>query len=153
MKNVKDIDFAAEMEQVIDNSSSQHERLNAKLDLKLRDCSKEEGFAEFIFDVKEWCLNPYGGVHGGVISAVFDTTMGMGAVGMTKSFITTTDISVSFLNAMNGSQYIFRVEYTKVGKQLVRCQGKAIDSATGKVCATAMATFMVIGSRPKGIQV
>jgi len=153
MKDVRDIDFAAEMEKIIDNSTLQPERLNAKLDLKLKDCSKEEKFAEFIFDVKEWCLNPYGGVHGGVISAAFDTAMGMGAVGMTKSFVTTTDLSVSFLRAMNGPKYLFRVDFTQVGKRLVRCAGKAIDTQTGEVAAMAMASFMVIDSKPKGIQV
>ncbi len=153
MKDVKDIEFAVEMEEIIDRSSQQPERLNAKLDLKLKDCSKENAFAEFIFDVQEWCRNPYGGVHGGIISAAFDTTMGMGAVGMTKHFVTTTDISVSFLRAMNGEQYLFQIEYDKIGKTLVRCRGKAIDTATGELCATAMASFMVIDSKPKGIQV
>ena len=153
MKDVKDIEFAMEMEEVIDRSSLQPERLNAKLDLKMKDCSKEEQFAEFIFEVKEWCRNPYGGVHGGIISAVFDTTMGMGAVGMTKQFVTTTDINVSFLRAMNADKYIFRIDYTQVGKRLVRCMGKAIDAETGEVAATAMASFMTLDSKPKGIQV
>ena len=153
MKDVRDIEFAVEMEEIIEKSSQQPERLNAKLDLKMKDCSKEEGYAEFIFEVKEWCKNPYGGVHGGVISAVFDTTMGMGAVGMTKQFVTTTDISVSFLRAMNAETYIFRADYTQVGKRLVRCTGKAIDAETGEVAATAMASFMTLDSKPKGIQV
>ena len=153
MKDVKDIEFAMEMEEVIDRSSLQPERLNAKLDLKMKDCSKDDKFAEFIFEVKEWCRNPYGGVHGGIISAVFDTTMGMGAVGMTKQFVTTTDISVSFLRAMNADRYIFRIDYTQVGKRLVRCIGKAIDAETGEIAATAMASFMTMDSKPKGIQV
>ena len=153
MKDVKDIEFAVEMEEIIDNSSKQPDRLNAKLNLKLKDCSKEEAYAEFIFDVQEWCRNPYGGVHGGIISAVFDTTMGMGGVGMTKRFVTTTDFSVSFLRPMNGEQYIFRIDYTKIGKTLIRCTGKAIDTATGEVAATAMASFMSLETKPKGIQV
>ena len=153
MKDVKDIEFAMEMEEIIERSSTQPERLNAKLDLKMKDCSKEEQFAEFIFDVQEWCRNPYGGVHGGIISAAFDTAMGMGAVGMTKQFVTTTDISVSFLRAMNAERYIFRVDYTQIGKRLVRCIGKAIDAETGEVAATAMASFMTLDSKPKGIQV
>lgn len=153
MKDVKDIEFAMEMEEIIEHSSLQPERLNAKLDLKMKDCSKDEKFAVFIFDVQEWCRNPYGGVHGGIISAVFDTAMGMGAVGMTKKFVTTTDISVSFLRAMNGGQYIIHVDYTQIGKRMVRCMGRAIDAENGEVAATAMASFMTIDSRPKGIQV
>ena len=42
MKDVKDIEFAMEMEEIIEHSSLQPERLNAKLDLKMKDCSKDE---------------------------------------------------------------------------------------------------------------
>ena len=52
-----------------------------------------------LFDVKEWCLNPYNGVHGGAICTLFDTGLGMGAVAITQKMVSTTDISVSFFKA------------------------------------------------------
>ena len=80
MRDVKDIEFAMEMEEIIDRPSQQPERLNAKLDLKMKDCSKDDKFAEFIFEVKEWCRNPYGGVHGGIISAAFEIILKLSCI-------------------------------------------------------------------------
>ncbi len=64
---MKDKELAKEIEEILEDNRQQSERLNCRLNLQLVDCSREEGFVEFAFDVKEWCLNPYNGVHGGAI--------------------------------------------------------------------------------------
>ena len=153
MTEVKDKELAKEIEEILEDNRQMPERVNARLNLQLADCSREEGFTEFAFDVEEWCLNPYNGVHGGIICTLFDTGLGIGAVAITQKMVSTTDISVSYLRPMNGRRYIIRAEYTQVGRRMVRSTGKAIDAETGVVCATSMASFVLTESRKKGLQV
>lgn len=150
---MSDENFAKEIEEILAWNKMQPERLNARLNLKLVDCSEAEGFAEFAFDVEEWCLNPYGGVHGGAICSLFDTSMGVGAVALSQKMVSTTDLSVSYLRPMNGKRYLFRCNYTQVGRRMIRCMGEAVDSENGKICATAMASFVLTETKAKGLQV
>ena len=150
---MKDTEFAKELESVLRSSDLQPERFNARLGLELLDCSREEGWAEYLFEVSEWCKNPSGGVHGGVICSLFDTATGMGAVALTEMNVTTTDLSVSFLKPFTGDAFIFHIDYTNVGRRMVRGVGKAFDRVSGRLCATSMGSFMVIGERNMALQV
>lgn len=150
---MKDIEFAKEMEEIVGSSALQPERFNYLLGLKLLDCSRTEGFVEYLFEAGEWSRNPSGGVHGGVISSLFDTATGLGAVGLTGMNVTTTDLTVSFLKPFKGTTFIFHIDYTSVGKKMVRGVGKAFDKESGLLCATSMASFMIIGSRDHALRV
>lgn len=150
---MKNIEFGKELELVLESCVLQPERFNYMLGLKLHDCSREEGWVEFLFEAEEWCRNPSGGVHGGVISSLFDTATGMGAVGLTGMNVTTTDLTVSFLKPFNGRRFLFHIDFTNVGRRMVRGVGKAFDRDSGKLCATSMGSFMVIGSRDNALQV
>lgn len=105
---MKDNEFAREIEDIMKRNKKEPHRLNARLDIELVECSRDERFAEFKFEVKEWSLNPYGEVHGGVICAVFDTSLGLGAAALSQQMICTTDLSVSYLCPFDEEQYIFR---------------------------------------------
>ncbi len=152
---MKDTEFAKEIQSIIQGNMQQPERLNARLKLRLADCSiGEKGKkVSYLYDAEEWGLNPYGGVHGGVICSLFDTGMGIGAVALSGKMVSTADISVSYLKPMNGKQFRFDIEYTNVGKRMIRCIGKAVDTATGVVCATAMASFVTTEAKVPGLQV
>lgn len=150
---MKDIEFAKEMEEIAGSSALQPARFNHMLGLQLLDCSREERWVEMIFEVGEWCKNPSGGVHGGVICSLFDTATGMGAVALTQMNVTTTDLSVSFLKPFTEQQYVFHIDYTNVGRRMVRAMGKAYEKESGKLCATAMGSFMVIGERSTALRV
>ncbi|MGF6376524.1 uncharacterized protein (TIGR00369 family) [Clostridiales Family XIII bacterium PM5-7] len=140
------------IEHILERSNEQ-ERFNKLLALTLTDCSREALWAEYTFTVKEWSKNPSGGVHGGVISSLFDTAMGITAVGLSGMNVTTTDLSVSFVRPMNGETYTYRAECSHLGKRMLRMTGKAFNAETGELCATAMASFMIIGSMEKPLRV
>ncbi len=141
---MKDVQFINNIQKIIDNVIRQPERMNAHLDLKIKDASMEEKFAEYIFDVKDWALNPYDGVHGGATCAAFDSAMGITAVALTGRFVSTTDLTVSYLKPMTGKQFLFQIEFTQVGRTMARFTGKAIDTETGVLCATAMSSFVLL---------
>lgn len=129
----------------IDIQNTQPERFNARLNLQLEEVNTEANIkAVFGFNVGEWCLNPYGDVHGGVVASILDTSMGLGAAGICESNVNTTDMTVSYLSAMNTHKFYICCEYTKIGRRMIRCISRAEDKH-GKVYATAMASFMVMG--------
>lgn len=149
---MKDIELAKDIQEIINESNKQPNRINAMLGLKLSDCSRDERYIEYMFDVKDWCLNPYNGVHGGIICSILDTAMGKGVVALTQKFASTADMSVSFLAPMRGSRYLIRCDYTQIGRRMVRVMSRAIDAETGAVCATSMASFVLTEARARGLQ-
>lgn len=130
-------------------------RLNASLELTFSHCLREEKGAEvdFYYTRKEIHLNPYGGVHGGMVCTVFDTAMGLGCVALCGHLVTTTDLSTSYLRALNGEHYRIHVKYNHIGGRLINCTGYMYDTDSGELCATCMATYMQIVGKPKGLRV
>ncbi len=144
--------FISDLKEFMAKSQGDGQKLNGMLDLKLGQVDLQNDTIEFLFQAKEWCKNPYGTVHGGIICSILDTAMGTGAVAIAKGFVTTTDLDVNFLRPMHGENYRIEAEYTLVGKRLIRTGGKVYDTQTGKLCATAMAGFMVIEGQGSGLR-
>lgn len=136
--------FEDEIRRIIDMQKRQPNRFNSLLDLKLEGVSAEPAGATFRFDVREWCLNPFGAVHGGVVASILDTSMGMGVTALVNSKVNTSDMSVSYLSNMNCDKFYICCEYTKVGRKMVRCMAKVKDGETDKIYATAMASFVIL---------
>ncbi len=147
--------YAEEIRKLLDQYGKQENRICAMLGLELIecDCECEKPYADFLFEPKEWMLNPYDGVHGGLICSAFDTCMGTGALALRRDFISTTDITISYIKAMTGKRQRIHCEYTQVGKRLIRIMAKAIDMDTGLLSATAMASFTVIKAQGNGLKV
>ena len=146
-------EFVEELKSVTESAAKQPARFNDRLGIYYLDCNIEEKWIELGFDVGEWSKNPSGDVHGGVICSLFDTATGMGAVALTQKNVTTTDISVSFLKPFSGTQYVFHIDYNNVGRRMVRAIGKAYDRQSGKLCATSMSSFMIVGERSMAMRV
>ena len=150
---MRDPEFVRDFEAVHNYSAQQPERLNARLNLKLVDCSREELWSKYEFEAKEWCRNPYGGVHGGIIASIIDTSMGFTCAAYSNKYVSTTDLSTSYLKPMIGSRYLIHVELTQTGSRMIRCMAKVTDAETGVICATGMGSFILGSDRGKGARV
>ena len=53
---MKDQQFASDITELYSFAQKEPERLNARLNLKLHDCSRDEMWVEFLFESGEWCL-------------------------------------------------------------------------------------------------
>ena len=74
---MKDLELQKAIDARFEYNARFPERMNQQLGLKFLDCSREELFVDFAFDNdREVWLNPYGGVHGGVICTLFDKPEG-----------------------------------------------------------------------------
>lgn len=151
---MKDLELQKAIDARFEYNARFPERMNQQLGLRLLDCSREELFVDFAFDNdREVWLNPYGGVHGGVICTLFDTCMGYGAAALSNGFVSTTDLSVSYLKPMMGTHYRFHIEYTQLGSRMIRCIGKAIDTDQDLLCATAQGSFVITQGKAPGSRV
>lgn len=144
---MKDVELAKDIEVIRAFAQKEPERLNAQLGLKLHDCSRSERWASYRFKRKECWRNPYGGVHGGIICSMIDASMGMTCAAFTNSYVSTADLSVSYLKPMMNEDYIVKVELTQIGNRMIRCMAKVTDAESGQLCATGMSSFIIIGSR------
>ena len=81
--------------------------MNALLAPELCDLDEENLISEMRFRKYEWESNERGEVHGGAISAMFDTAMGITVLAYCDSVeISTADLSVSFIRPFLGESFI-----------------------------------------------
>ena len=130
-----------EIADAITASSSQ--RMNTMLAPEFCSCDSEKGQAVFRFRKLEWEKNQRGEVHGGAVSAMFDTAMGMSVLGFTGCKQTATaDLAVSFIRPFTAEAFLFTVELLHPGRSLLRLRAVATDEESGKTLASATANFV-----------
>ena len=146
--------FKKNLDLVIERNGRQPERMNAKLELELLDCSAEKPYsARYLYRSKELFTNPYGGVHGGVVSTLADTCSGYTLVALTMKAVSTTDMSVNFLRELKAETFDVCVECTHVGRKLASTYVRICDHETGELCATAITTFIIFEGVMPGLRV
>ena len=102
--------------------------------------------AKIRFKAQDWEKNQRGEMHGGAISAMFDTAMGMTVLTYSDyKEISTADLNVSFIRPFKGASYIFDTEIINLGTALVRIRAVAYDEETKKCLASATANFVHFG--------
>ena len=117
---------------------------------ELLDCGEGDvPFAEWLFVPARKHLNNYGGLHGGIISAVFDTYMGMTASGITGRPMSTISMTVNYLSAGLGKRYSVRIEYPHVGHRVVSCYAVMTDMDSRRQVASCTAQFSVLAHLPE----
>ncbi len=119
-------------------------RMNQMLDPQIIEYDKSKMTSVIAFVTKDWQRNTKGEIHGGVISAIFDTAMGYTAAYMSgKTEISTTDLSISYIRPMSKEDML--IVYSKVqkmGRTLIRVTAEGFSKNTDKIVATSQATFL-----------
>ena len=94
--------------------------------------------------VQQSAANPSGKLHGGIITWLMDSTMGMlsrGYTGIGSSV--TADIHVNFLKGIDvGNELFIKARITHAGRTIINICSEA--TVNGKLCATADAIFYKI---------
>ncbi len=104
-----------------------------------------DGDAEVAMDLHPHHFNPQGMVHGGIISAIADTSIGLALrsklpAGMTHR---TAQLDVHFLAKGSGNRLIGRGRAVHLGQRTGYGEAEVVD-AGGRVLARASATFIVL---------
>ena len=103
----------------------------------------EGGGVQLELDVKECHSNPYGILHGGVLTTMADTAMGAACL-MRNKKVVTVSITLDFLHPVQmASRIITDAKVLSEGRHIMNCECAMIDD-TGKIFAKAHAVFFAI---------
>ena len=124
-----------------EKSSGDKENMNSLMEPRFIGCSEDGSMTRIGFAGMDWEKNQRGQIHGGAISAMFDTAMGMSATAFSKREVTTAELTISFIRPFYGKSYIIDTEILNAGRSLIRTRAAAYDEDTGKLLASAAGSF------------
>ncbi|MGG1517352.1 PaaI family thioesterase [Paenibacillus oryzisoli] len=104
----------------------------------------QDGVVTIALEAKPHHLNPIGMVHGGVLSSLLDTAMGI--VTMTarpEEKVVTTNLNVHFVSPLYAGRLLVTAELVHQSRKMLTAQGRVTDSE-GKLGTMGTGTFRVI---------
>jgi len=122
---------------------SREDSINDKLNLALASCDVTKPRVEFVHTVTAWELNVAGNMHGGIISTLMDSTMGLLSKAYTGArFTPTISLTVNFLRGVSEGETLHIVaEMTHAGGRILQLSAACYTDDPAAPNATAMGTF------------
>lgn len=122
---------------------SRRDSINDKLEIELVRCDASVPRIELVHVVTPWELNVAGNLHGGIISTLMDSTMGMLSKAYTGApFTPTVSLTVNFLRGVTeGETLHITAEMTHAGGRILQLSAVCWTDDPKKPSATAMGTF------------
>ncbi len=110
----------------------------------------EKGKVELSLEVKKDMTNPYGNIHGGMMSLVIDEAIGWAVVSLdTDNFYTSLNLNVDFLYAIKEGERLKAVsEVIRRGKKIIHVNCSVYNMG-GAILAKASSNLIVTGMRPE----
>ena len=118
--------------------------LSNMLEPEYVECDTERKMTRIRYKRFKWEENGRGEVHGGVISAMMDTSMGITAMAFLDRDVSTADMSISFIRPFAGKTFIIESEVIHLGRRIVRLSARAFDESSGKLLASGTTNFMPV---------
>lgn len=114
-----------------------------------KNCSFEKKELKLAFDVKDWELNPEGGLHGGMIVTGFDMTFGILCHYFAKpNMVCTMNLSTTFIQPVLPNDTVeYYARIISQGKNVVSMTGEARLKRENILAATASTTFMILNKQ------
>lgn len=106
----------------------------------------EKGSATLTMEVRPEMTNPYGHIHGGMMSLVIDEAIGWGVVSLdTELHYTSLTLNVDFLYAIKaGERLRAESKVLRVGKKIINVECHVYDME-GNILARANSNLIVTG--------
>jgi uncharacterized protein (TIGR00369 family) len=104
-----------------------------------------DGLAEMAMNLQPHHFNPQGIVHGGIITALADTSIGLALRSRLRPGLThrTAQLNVHFLAKAEGTHIVGRARALHTGQRMGYGEGEVHDGR-GRLLARASATFIVL---------
>ena len=119
--------------------------MNGLLNPQTVGCSKDGMRSRIRFIKQDWQKNQRQQVHGGAVSGMMDTAMGMSIMAASGRNVTTAELNVSFIRPFMGESFLIDTETLNLGRNLIRICARAFDEENGKLLASATANFAYVG--------
>jgi uncharacterized protein (TIGR00369 family) len=110
----------------------------------------EKGKAIISLDVKKEMTNPYGNIHGGMMSLVIDEVIGWAVVSLdTENYYTSLNLNVDFLYAIKEGERLKAVaQVVRAGKKIIHVECHVYDMQE-RLLAKAASNLIATSMRPK----
>ena len=104
-----------------------------------------DGTAELVMDLRPHHFNPQGIVHGGIITAVADSAIGLALRARLPAGLThrTAQLNVHFLAKGEGNRLVGRGRAVHLGQRMGYGESEVLDGE-GRLLARATGTFIVL---------
>jgi uncharacterized protein (TIGR00369 family) len=104
-----------------------------------------EGKAELAMELQPHHFNPQGIVHGGIITALADTAIGLALRSQLRAGLThrTAQLNVHFLAKGEGTRLVGRGQAVHLGQRMGYGESEVLDGE-GRLIARASGTFIVL---------
>lgn len=111
----------------------------------------EKGAATLSIRIKKDMTNPYGNIHGGMMSALIDESIGWAVVSLdAASHYTSLNLNVDFLYAASeGEKIISEAKVIRYGKKIIHVECRVINES-GVLLAKATSNLIVTSMQVKG---
>jgi acyl-coenzyme A thioesterase 13 len=111
--------------------------------------SIEKGKAVISLEVRHNMTNPYGNIHGGMMSLLIDEVIGWGVLSLdTDNFYTSLNLNVDFLYAIPEGQRLRAMsEVIRAGKKIIHMECRVYDMHE-RLLAKATSNLIATGMRP-----
>ncbi len=146
------VNYEEKVRSIIENIRKSGGTLSDMMKPEYVECDPEKMTSVIRYRRFKWEENGRGEVHGGVVSAMLDTSMGITAAAFLEQDVSTADLSVSFIRPFTGRSFIISSEVVHIGRRAVRLSARAHDEETGKLLASGTTLFMpVVYEQHKGV--
>ncbi len=110
----------------------------------------EKGKATISLEVTHDMTNPYGNIHGGMMSLLIDEVIGWGVVSLdTNNHYTSLNLNVDFLYAIKrGDRLRAKSEVIREGKKIIHVECRVYDMQD-RMLAKATSNLVVTGMKPE----
>ncbi len=110
----------------------------------------EKGSATISLEVKYEMTNPYGNIHGGMMSLVMDEVIGWAVVSLdTDNHYTSLNLNVDFLYAIKqGERLKAKSEVVRAGKKIIHVECRVYDMQE-QLLGKATSNLIVTGMKPR----
>jgi uncharacterized protein (TIGR00369 family) len=105
----------------------------------------EKGAAKLTMQVRHEMCNPYGNIHGGMMSLVIDEAIGWAVVSLdTELHYTSLTLNLDFMYAIKeGETLRAESKVLRVGKKIINVECHVYNNSTGNILASAASNLIV----------
>lgn len=140
---MKETDFTTKLDAFLQRRIQEKGTINAMMNMEVFAYDEVSHSVELSFPVDKWELNPIGNMHGGMIAAAIDITMGCIAyVSGNATFTPTIQMAINYVGIIPfGDTLMIQGICDHSGSRIAQVRAIARIKSSGKVVATANGSY------------
>lgn len=142
---MKESEFTTRIHAFLQRRLQEEGTINAMMNMELSSYDEGAQTIELFFPIEKWQLNPAGNMHGGMIAAAMDITMGCIAyVSGNATFTPTIHMAINYVGSIPfGDTLMIEGICDHNGSRIAQIRAIAKIKSNGKIVATANGSYAI----------